>query len=128
MDLLPRYFVKHVPLHIILRGNNRAPIFGNAEDCRFFKEALLDAAKRRRLAIHAYVFMTIHLLTSPGTAESVSKTMQSVGRHYVQYFNFRYTRMGMLREGCYQATVVDAKIYLFDIRSDSVYIKGLTYR
>jgi putative transposase len=116
MARLPRYFVKDVPLHIILRGNNREPIFGNDEDCQFFKQALLDAAKRHRLAIHAYVFMTnhIHLLASPGTAESGPKTMQSVGRRYVQYFNFRYTRTGTLWEGRYRATVVDAENYLFE--------------
>lgn len=43
MARLPRYFVKDVPLHIILRGNNREPIFGNNEDCQFFKESLLGA-------------------------------------------------------------------------------------
>jgi putative transposase len=109
MARLPRYFVQDVPLHIILRGNNRAPIFGNDEDCRFFKASLLDAAGRHSLAIHAYVFMTnhIHLLASPGTAESVPKTMQSVGRRYVQYFNFHYKRTGTLWEGRYRATVVD---------------------
>ncbi|MGH8807042.1 MAG: transposase [Noviherbaspirillum sp.] len=116
MARLPRYFVKGVPLHIILRGNNREPIFGNDEDCQFFKDALLDAAKRHELAIHAYVFMTnhIHILASPGTEDSVPKTMQSLGRRYVQYFNFRYKRSGTLWEGRYRATVVDAENYLFE--------------
>jgi len=45
MARLPRYFIKGVPLHIILRGNNRDPIFGNDEDCQFFKEVLQDAQK-----------------------------------------------------------------------------------
>jgi hypothetical protein len=58
MARLPRYFVKGVPLHIILQGNNRDPIFGNDDDYQFFKECLLDAAKRHGLSIHAYVFMT----------------------------------------------------------------------
>ena len=55
MARLPRYFVKNVPQHIILRGNNREPIFANDEDCLFFREVLQDAAKRNGLAIHAYV-------------------------------------------------------------------------
>jgi putative transposase len=42
MARLPRYFVKGVPLHIILRGNHRDPIFGNDDDYQFFKECLLD--------------------------------------------------------------------------------------
>jgi putative transposase len=64
MARLPRYFAKGVPQHIILRGNNREPIFANDEDCQFFKEALLDAAQRYQLIIHAYVLMTNHLWIS----------------------------------------------------------------
>jgi putative transposase len=116
MARLPRYFAKGVPLHIILRGNNRQPIFGNDEDCQFFKEVLHDAAKRHGLAIHAYVFMTnhIHLLASPTTEQSIPKAMQSVGRRYVQYFNFHYQRSGTLWEGRYRATAVDVESYLFE--------------
>jgi putative transposase len=81
MARLPRYFVKGVPLHIILRGNNRDPIFANDDDYQFFRECLLDAAKRHGLTIHAYVFMTnhIHMLASRDSENSVPKTMQSVG-------------------------------------------------
>lgn len=116
MARLPRYFVKGVPLHVILRGNNRESIFADDEDCVFFKDALQEATKRHGLAIHAYVFMTnhIHLLASPDSEESVPKTMQSVGRRYVQYFNFRYRRTGTLWEGRYRATVVEAENYLFE--------------
>lgn len=116
MSRLPRYFAKGVPQHVILRGNNREPIFANDEDCQFFKEVLLDAATRCGLAIHAYVLMTnhIHLLALPESAESLPKTLQSVGRRYVQYFNYRYKRTGTLWEGRYRATVVDAEKYLFE--------------
>ena len=38
--------------------------------------------------------------------------MQSVGRRYVQYFNFTYSRTGTLWEGRYKATVVDSEAYL----------------
>lgn len=116
MARLPRYFAQGVPQHVILRGNNREPIFANDEDCQFFKEVLLDAAIRYGLAIHAYVLMTnhIHLLALPESAESLPKTLQSVGRRYVQYFNYRYKRTGTLWEGRYRATVVDAEKYLFE--------------
>jgi putative transposase len=116
MARLPRYFVQGIPLHLILRGNNREPIFANDEDCQFLKQALHDAAKRHDLRVHAYVFMTnhIHLLATPATEQSVPKTMQSVGRRYVQYFNLRYQRTGTLWEGRYRATVVDADKYLFE--------------
>lgn len=116
MARLPRYFAKGIPQHVILRGNNRDAIFANDEDRQFFREVLLDAAKRYSLAVHAYVLMTnhIHLLGSPETAESLPKTLQSVGRRYVQYFNYRYQRTGTLWEGRYRATVVEAEGYLFE--------------
>lgn len=116
MARLPRYFAAGVPQHVILRGNNRQAIFAGDEDCRFFKETLLEAAQRFGLAIHAYVFMTnhIHLLASPETADSLPKTLQSLGRRYVQYFNYRQQRTGTLWEGRYRATVVEEERYLFE--------------
>ncbi len=116
MARLPRYFVKDIPQHVILRGNNREAIFAVDEDYQFFKEVLLAAAQRYGLAIHAYVLMTnhIHLLVSPETAESLPKALQSLGRRYVQYFNYRYRRTGTLWEGRYRATIVEAERYLFE--------------
>ena len=116
MARLPRYFAKGVPQHVILRGNNRDVIFASDEDCEFFKEVLAEAARRYALAIHAYVLMTnhLHLLATPGTADSLPKTLQSLGRRYVQYFNYRYRRTGTLWEGRYRATVIETETYLFE--------------
>jgi putative transposase len=116
MARLPRYFIQGVPLHIILRGNNREPIFVDDDDAQFFKDALHEAAGRNGLEIHAYVLMAnhIHLLASPASEVSMPRTLQSVGRRYVQYFNLRYQRTGTLWEGRYRATIVDAQQYLFD--------------
>ena len=114
MARLPRYFVKGQAQHIIQRGNNREPIFASTADYHFYLECLQDAAKRFELAIHAYVLMTnhVHLLASPKTKESIPKTLQSVGRRYVQYFNYTYERTGTLWEGRYKATVIDSNRYL----------------
>ena len=57
----------------------------------------------------------IHLLASPLYADSISKTLQSVGRRYVQYFNYTYKRTGTLWEGRYRATVVDSEQYLLKL-------------
>ena len=53
-------------------------------------------------------------LATPGTADSLPKTLQSLGRRYVQYFNYRYRRTGTLLEGRYRATVIEAETYLFE--------------
>ena len=117
MARLPRYVIPGQPQHIIQRGNNRQAIFASDEDYQFLRDALIDASVKHDLALHAYVFMTnhIHLLATPGAENSISKVFQSVGRRYVQYFNFNYKRSGTLWEGRYRATVVDSERYLLTV-------------
>ncbi|MGR9074362.1 MAG: transposase, partial [Gammaproteobacteria bacterium] len=83
----------------------------------FFRDALVEAAEKHGLGIHAYVWMTnhIHLLATPALGHSISKVFQSVGRRYVQYFNVTYRRSGTLWEGRYRATVVDSERYLLTV-------------
>jgi putative transposase len=57
----------------------------------------------------------IHLLATPTYDDSISKTFQSAGRKYVQYFNFTHERTGTLWEGRYRATVVDTEQYLLKL-------------
>ncbi|MGA7178055.1 MAG: transposase [Thiobacillaceae bacterium] len=117
MARLPRYVVPGQPQHIIQRGNNRQAIFAADADYQFFRDCLVEAARKHGLTIHAYVWMTnhIHLLATPGNDDSISKVFQSVGRKYVQYFNFSYRRSGTLWEGRYRATVVDSERYLLTV-------------
>jgi putative transposase len=117
MARLPRYVIPGQPQHIIQRGNNRQVIFAHDGDYQFFRDALIEAANKHGLAIHAYVWMTnhIHLLATPEFDNSISKVFQSVGRRYVQYFNFTYRRSGTLWEGRYRATVVDSEQYLLTL-------------
>ncbi len=117
MARLPRYVIPGQPQHIIQRGNNRQVIFAADADYQFFRDALVEAASKHGLAIHAYVWMTnhIHLLATPEGDHSISKVLQSVGRRYVQYFNFTYRRSGTLWEGRYRATVVDSERYLLTL-------------
>lgn len=117
MARLPRYVIPGQPQHIIQRGNNRQVIFGSDEDYQFFRDCLVEAATKHCLAIHAYVWMSnhLHILATPEFEDSISKTFQSAGRRYVQYFNFTYKRSGTLWEGRYRATVVDSERYLLTL-------------
>jgi putative transposase len=117
MARLSRYVIPGQPQHIIQRGNNRQAIFAADGDYQFFRDCLVEAAGRFGLAIHAYVWMTnhIHLLATPTYKDSISKTFQSAGRKYVQYFNFTYKRSGTLWEGRYRATVIDTEQYLLKL-------------
>lgn len=117
MARLPRYVIPGQPQHLIQRGNNRQAIFAAEADYLFFRDALIEAARKHGLRVHAYVWMTnhIHLLATPEYEDSIGKVFQSVGRRYVQYFNYAYTRSGTLWEGRYRATVVDSEPYLLSV-------------
>lgn len=111
----PRFFAPGQPLHIVQRGNNRSAIFRQPKDRRIFLRCMVEAAREHRLLVHAYVLMTNHwhMLATPSVDDSVSKTVQSVGRQYVQRFNLRYERTGTLWEGRYRASIVHSEAYLF---------------
>ena len=60
MARLPRFVITGHPQHVIIRGNNREPIFYSDEDYRFYLDKLQDACIKHQCAIHAYVLMTNH--------------------------------------------------------------------
>ena len=113
MARLPRFVLAGHPQHVIIRGNNRDPIFYSDEDYHFYLDKLQDACVKHQCDIHAYVLMTnhVHLLITPHTVDGISKTMQMLGRYYVQYFNFTHQRTGTLWEGRYKASLVDSEAF-----------------
>lgn len=114
MTRLPRLFLPDQPLHVIQRGNNRTTIFATNSDYRFYLRCLKEASDAEGLTVHAYALMRnhVHLLVTSQTASSLPKTMQSIGRRYVQHFNHIYGRTGTLWEGRYKSTIIDSERYL----------------
>ncbi len=114
MARLPRLTLPGYPHHVIQRGNNRQPIFADADDFDVFLVQLTELALKHGVAVHAYALMEnhFHLLVTPDSADGLPKMMQSVGRTYAQYFNRRHGRTGTLWEGRYRSTVLEAESYL----------------
>ncbi len=110
----PRFVLPGHPQHIIQRGNNRQAIFHTESDYQYYLEKLHNTAQINGCDIHAYILMTnhVHLLVTPHTDNSISKMMQSLGRYYVQHFNYTYKRTGTLWEGRYKASLIDSERYL----------------
>ena len=113
MARLPRFVLVGHPQHVIIRGNNREPIFYADEDYQYYLEKLKKASDKHNCDIHAYVLMTnhVHLLVTPHKKDGISKLIQMLGRYYVQYFNDTYQRTGTLWEGRYKATLIDSEHY-----------------
>ena len=113
MARLPRFNIVGQPQHVIVRGNNREPIFYSEPDYLFYLDKLQQACEKHNCDLHAYVLMTnhVHMLITPNTENALSKAMQMIGRYYVQYFNHAYQRTGTLWEGRYKATLIDSDLY-----------------
>ena len=114
MARLPRYAIVNQPQHIIQQGRHGQQIFFEEQDYQYFHDCLEAAAYNYQLKIHAYVLMPnhVHILATPHKTDSISRTIQSIGRNYVQYFNECCGGSGTLWEGRYRATVIDSRQYL----------------
>lgn len=110
----PRLVLPAVPLHIIQRGNNRAPCFVHQTDYLVYLTLLRQYAAGTACQVHAYVLMTnhVHLLLSSSNATGPSVLMRRLGQHYVQYFNRRHARTGTLWEGRFRSCLVEDERYL----------------
>lgn len=113
MPRQPRFVLIGHPQHVIIRGNDREPIFYVDKDYQYYLEKLEQACNKHECEVHAYVLMTnhVHLLITPYRENGVSKAIQMLGRYYVQYFNKSYKRTGTLWEGRYKASLVDSANY-----------------
>lgn len=98
-------------LHYVMqRGHNGQSVFADDHDRQAYLAMLREAAALHGLAVHAYALMdsAVHLLVTPRDAESLSRSMQSLGRRFVAACNRRHQRTGTLWEGRFRAGVVDA--------------------
>ena len=110
----PRIALPGYPHHVIQRGNNRQAIFLSDEDYKFYLGCFRKAKEERRCRIYAYCLMSnhVHFLIEPADSQGLSRLLQSVGRRYVQYFNWRHGRTGTLWEGRFRSSLVSMDDYL----------------
>lgn len=111
MARLPRLVIPHQPHHITQAGIEGKTIFVDSADYTVFLDWLKLAAKQFGVAIHAYAVLPdrVHLLATPSDELGLGKMMQWLGRYYVPYFNAKYKRSGLLWQGRFKATVIEAE-------------------
>jgi putative transposase len=112
MTRLARHYVPEQPQHVILQGLT-GPAFLDEGDYLYFLTCLADAARVADLAVHAWVLMpdAVQFLVTPSYESSVAMAMQAVGRRYVETFNRRHGRRGMVWRGEYRTTVIEPEQY-----------------
>lgn len=114
MPRKPRFYLADIPAHVVQRGNARQAVFYEPQDYSIYLNWLHEGASKYGCHLHAFVLMTnhVHLLLTPMTPESVSLTIQHVGRKYVTYVNRRHKRSGTLWEGRHKSSIISSDEYL----------------
>ena len=88
-------------------------MFTSDRDVAVYARWLREGAEKYEVSVHGWVFMTnhVHLLLTPADNDTTSRLMQHLGRRYVRYFNFAYSRSGTLFEGRFRSSLVEQDAY-----------------
>ena len=103
--------------HLFNRGHNKGNIFFEPENYLFFLKRLRHHLKpAERVTILAYCLMPnhYHLLLRP-LDDELSKYMQVFSISYTKAINKRYSRVGGMFQGSFQAKFIDRDEYLIHI-------------
>jgi REP element-mobilizing transposase RayT len=114
MTYPPRICFDGAHYHVMVRGNNRMPIFVDDFDRRHWLHLLSRYKNRFRFRLHAYVLMPnhVHLVLQPATGTTISRVMQCLTVAYTKYFNTRHQRVGHVFQGRFRSRLIDTDNYL----------------
>ena len=99
--------------HVMARGNRKARIFEDAEDCKTFFALLSGMAGRYRFRVYAACLMVNHYhLVGETPLGNVAHAMRFLNGVYAQASNRRQRRTGHLFEARYRSLVVQRESYL----------------
>ena len=102
--------------HVIVRGNERKPVFRDDADRRWYLDRLARQGRDLGFSIFAYCLLGnhAHLAVRAGAAP-LSRLMARLQSSYTQYFNRRHGRVGHLFQGRYKAFLVEEDPYLLSL-------------
>ncbi len=110
-----RILLPHTPHHVVQRGHNRASVFAEAGDYRYYLETLIGWKRTLRVEVYAYCLMTnhVHLIVEPGDAVfAVGKLMRRLAGRQARLVNALERRTGTLWAGRYKASPIQTDRYL----------------
>ncbi len=112
-----RVFIENVSQHIKLKSLDNLILFRENSDYKVFTLFLLELSLSHLVKIHAYILKPYYFefLLTPEHTNSLSKFMQTLGKSYVSYYNKKYNHIGTLFDGRYKSSLIEDKVYLFDV-------------
>ena len=98
MARIARVVAVGFPHHVTQRGNNRADVFFDDQDCLRYLNLLVKYAEEFKLDIWAYCLMTnhVHFLAVPQQSYSLAQGIGRTNLVHTQHVNARYRRSGRL--------------------------------
>lgn len=111
-----RFHTPNATYHVMLRGNDKQPIFFSNGDRSRLCLLLQEGIERFDHQILAFCFMSnhIHLAIRVGNV-SISRVMQHLAFRYTSYINRRMNRIGHLFQGRFRSILVDDTQYLKEL-------------
>ena len=106
-----------LPHHVAQRGNNRADVFFDDDDRRFYLWKLAEYRRKYRVDIWGYCLMTnhMHALAVPTEPDSLARCFAGTNLIYTQHVNRKYTRSGRLWQNRFFSCPVDKDEYLWPV-------------
>jgi putative transposase len=99
--------------HVMARGNRKARIFEDEEDCRRFLDLLARMTTRYRYRVYAACLMVNHYhIVGETTLGNLAHAMRYLNGVYAQASNRRHRRTGHLFEARYRSLNVQRESYL----------------
>ena len=117
MARIARVIANHYPHHITQRGNNRADVFFDDKDRKYYSKTLIRYCEEFRLKILAYCFMSnhVHFLVVPEYDFSLARGIGRTNLIYTQYVNKKYNRSGRLWQNRFFSCPIDKEQYLWSV-------------
>lgn len=112
----PRLHVPGACYHVILRGNHREVLFGNAADRLALNDIVADVTQRFGVRIHAFCWMSNHLHALIQIAERpLGHIIQRIAMRYSRYRHKALRTTGHLFERRHKAKLVDVDAYFLTL-------------
>lgn len=99
--------------HVMLRGNERKPVFLDDEDKQTFINILLQKKEGAASLLYSYCVMDNHVhMVIQEAGQRLDTFMKRIGITYAAYFNKKYNRVGHVFQDRFRSEPIDDDAYL----------------
>lgn len=111
-----RIILENAYYHIITRGNQKQPVFGDRQDYKVYLNLLAKYKKKYRFKIYCFCLMPnhVHLIIGVPDGNILNKIMHGINLSYTLHFNYKYTKVGHLWQDRFKSRVIQKDAYLFE--------------